>query len=196
MINRESYQDIKSYTKYLVIRLKNKKIKRMIQKIKLYKGDITKLEVDAIVNAANQTLLGGGGVDGAIHRAAGPDLLSECKTLNGCGTGNAKITNGYRLPAKYVIHTVGPVWHGGISDEPEKLASCYQRCIEVAVENEIRSLAFPNISAGVYGYPKKEAAEIAIKTISESLKKYPEIELVIFCVFDDENYLIYQKLLK
>lgn len=164
--------------------------------IRLFRGDITKLSVDAIVNAANQTLLGGGGVDGAIHRAAGPELLEECKALNGCGTGNAKITKGYKLPAKFVIHTVGPVWAGGRLDEPLKLASCYQRSIEVASENGVKTIAFPNISTGVYGYPKKEAAEIAIKTITEQLEKHPEIELVIFCVFDEENYVIYQNLLQ
>ena len=168
----------------------------MNQKIQLHKGDITKLEVDAIVNAANQTLFGGGGVDGAIHKAAGPELLEECKTLYGCGTGNAKITKGYKLPAKYVIHAVGPAWYGGISDESEKLASCYQRSIEVAAENNVKTIAFPNISTGVYGYPKKEAAEIAIKTINDMLGKHPEIERVTFCVFDEENFQIYQNLLK
>ena len=168
----------------------------MNQKVRLLKGDITKLEIDAIVNAANQSLLGGGGVDGAIHKAAGPNLLEECKTLYGCGTGNAKITNGYNLPAKYVIHAVGPVWHGGISDESEKLASCYRRSIEVADENNVKSIAFPNISTGVYGYPKKEAAEIAIKTVVDSLNEHPGIEMVIFCAFDDENYKIYKNLLK
>lgn len=167
----------------------------MNTKIELIKGDITKLEVDAIVNAANQTLLGGGGVDGAIHKAAGPELLAKCKTLNGCGTGNAKITNGYKLPAKFVIHTVGPVWHGGKTDEPQKLASCYQRSIEVATENNVKSIAFPNISTGVYGYPKQEAAEIAIKTVVNLLEMHEKIERVIFCVFDDENYSIYKNLL-
>ncbi len=169
--------------------------KKMKQKIRLYKGDITRLEVDAIVNAANQTLLGGGGVDGAIHNAAGPELLEECKTLNGCGTGNAKITKGYKLPAKFVIHTVGPVWASGKLDEPARLASCYRRSIEVATENGVKTIAFPNISTGVYGYPKKEAAEIAIKTVTESFKEHSEIELVIFCVFDEENYLIYKNLI-
>jgi len=167
----------------------------MKTKIKLHKGDITKLEVQAIVNAANQSLLGGGGVDGAIHRAAGPKLLDECKTLYGCATGNAKITGGYMLPAKFVIHTVGPVWSGGKYGEPEKLASCYKRSLEVALENDIKTIAFPNISTGVYGYPKIEAAEIAIKSVSEFVNTYPEIEEVIFCVFDDENYEIYSNLL-
>ena len=165
-------------------------------KIKLYQGDITKLDVDAIVNAANQTLLGGGGVDGAIHQAAGPELLEECRTLYGCATGNARITQGYKLPAKCVIHTVGPVWSGGKYEEPDKLASCYFRSLEVAVENGVKTIAFPNISTGVYGYPKKEAAEIAIKTVSEFIESHSEIELVIFCVFDDENKKIYQNLLR
>ncbi len=166
-----------------------------MNRIELFKGDITSLKVDAIVNAANSTLLGGGGVDGAIHRAAGKELLAECRTLNGCETGDAKITNGYNLPAKFVIHTVGPVWHGGRSGEPEKLASCYRRSLEVANENGVKTIAFPNISTGVYGYPKKEAAEIATKTVESFLKSNNEFELVIFCVFDDENFMIYRNLL-
>ena len=165
-------------------------------KIKLFRGDITTLIVDAIVNAANSTLLGGGGVDGVIHRAAGRELLTECRTLNGCKTGDAKITKGYNLPAKFVIHTVGPVWHGGNSGEPEKLASCYRRSLEVAVVNRIKTIAFPNISTGVYGYPKKEAAKIATQTVSSFLKKNDQIEQVIFCVFDDINYEIYREKLK
>ena len=164
-------------------------------KIKLFKGDITKLKVDAIVNAANTSLLGGGGVDGAIHRAAGRELLEECRTLNGCKTGDAKITKGYNLPSKYVIHTVGPVWHGGKSGEPEKLASCYQKSLETAVENGIKTIAFPNISTGVYGFPKKEAAETAIQTVISFLTKNEEIEQVIFCVFDEENFEIYSNLI-
>jgi len=164
-------------------------------KIKLFRGDITTLKVDAIVNAANATLLGGGGVDGAIHRAAGKELLTECRTLNGCETGDAKITKGYNLPSKFVIHTVGPVWNEGRSGEPEKLASCYRRSLEVAIENGVKSIAFPNISTGVYGYPKKEAAEIATKTVVSFLNNHDEFELVIFCVFDDENFAIYSNLL-
>lgn len=164
-------------------------------KIKLIQGDITKLEVEAIVNAANTTLLGGGGVDGAIHRAAGPGLLAECRTLNGCATGDAKITKGYNLPARFVIHTVGPVWHGGKSGEPQKLASCYRRSMEIAVENEAKTIAFPNISTGVYGYPKHEAAGIAIAEVTSFLSVHPEIDTVIFCVFDEENYMIYKNLL-
>lgn len=166
-----------------------------MNRIQLHKGDITTLQVDAIVNAANKTLLGGGGVDGAIHRAAGPELLSECKTLNGCETGNAKITKGYKLPAKYVIHTVGPIYNNGANKEEEKLASCYSRSLELAVQNNVRSIAFPNISTGVYGYPKQEAAKIAINQVKCFLEVNSEIEKVIFCVFDENNYTLYKELL-
>ena len=165
-------------------------------KIELYKGDITNLNVDAIVNAANKTLLGGGGVDGAIHRAAGKELLEACKKLNGCETGDAKITLAYKLPSKFVIHTVGQVYNGGKNNETSKLASCYWRSLELAVENGVKIIAFPNISTGVYGYPKTEAAQIAIKTVSDFLKLNPEIKQVIFCVFDEGNYVIYKNLLK
>ncbi len=164
-------------------------------KIELYKGDITGLKTDAIVNAANTSLLGGGGVDGAIHRAAGNELLEECRKLNGCKTGEAKITMAYLLPSKYVIHTVGPVWQGGNSGEPEKLASCYRNSLNIAVNKNVKTIAFPNISTGVYGYPKNEAAQIAINEISKFLKKENKISKVIFCVFDEENYAIYKKLL-
>jgi O-acetyl-ADP-ribose deacetylase (regulator of RNase III) len=167
-----------------------------MNRIELFKGDITTLKVDAIVNAANSSLLGGGGVDGAIHRAAGKELLAECRTLNGCATDDAKITQGYNLPSKFVIHTVGPVWHGGKSGEPEKLASCYRRSLEVANENGIKTIAFPNISTGVYGYPKKAAAEIAVQTVVSFLEKNNEIRQIIFCVFDNENFEIYRELLK
>lgn len=165
-----------------------------MSQIKLIKGDITQLEVDAIVNAANTSLLGGGGVDGAIHQAAGPQLLNECRLLNGCKTGDAKITKGYNLPAKFVIHTVGPVWNDGLHDEPQLLVSCYKRSLEVAVENEIKSIAFPNISTGVYHFPKQKAAMIALETVGDFLKKNRQIEEVVFCTFDDENYSIYQQL--
>lgn len=167
----------------------------MNERIQLIKGDITHLQVDSIVNAANTSLLGGGGVDGAIHRAAGKELLAECRTLGGCATGDAKITKGYNLPAKFVIHTVGPVWRGGNSGEPEKLASCYQKSLELAVQFEIKTIAFPNISTGVYGYPKNLAAEIAISTIRNFMESHSEIEQVIFCVFDDENFQLYQNIL-
>jgi len=162
--------------------------------IDLFKGDITKLELDAIVNAANKTLLGGGGVDGAIHRTAGKELLAECRLLNGCETGYAKITKGYNLPAKYVIHTVGPVWYGGKNNEEQKLKSAYQKSLELAEQNDIKTIAFPNISTGVYNFPKELAAEIAIKTVTEFLKN-SKIEKVIFCVFDDDNSNLYTKLL-
>ena len=165
-------------------------------KIELIQDDITKLEVDAIVNAANKSLLGGGGVDGAIHRAAGSELLEECKTLNGCETGKAKITKGYHLPAKFVIHSVGPVWHGGQSNESELLANCYKNSLKLALENNIKTIAFPNISTGVYGFPKDKAAETAIKTVTGFLNQKNRIEKVYFVCFDNENYSLYQKLLK
>ena len=167
-----------------------------MNKIELHKGDITKLKVDAIVNAANKTLLGGGGVDGAIHRAAGKELLAECLTLNGCETGDAKITKGYNLPAKFVIHTVGPVYNNGKYNEAQKLAACYRRSLELAVENNVKTIAFPNISTGVYGYPKTEAAEIAIQEVKDFLQKNSSIEQVLFCVFDNDNFEIYRKIIQ
>ena len=165
-------------------------------RIELLKGDITSIEVDAIVNAANNSLLGGGGVDGAIHRAAGPELLKECRGLNGCATGEAKITRGYKLKAKFVIHTVGPVWRGGINDETDELASCYQASLKLANENKIKTIAFPGISTGVYGFPKDLAALIAFNESMRFLNKNRYPEKVIFVPFDDENYEIYRKLLE
>ncbi len=168
----------------------------MNNKIELFKTDITQLHVDAIVNAANNSLLGGGGVDGAIHRAAGHELLEECRTLNGCETGDAKITKAYKLPSKYVIHTVGPIWTGGGNEEAKLLTSAYRRSLELALENNIATIAFPNISTGIYGFPKRKAADIAIQVVREFLEQYDEIEKVIFAVFDQENYKIYQEKLK
>lgn len=165
--------------------------------IQIMKGDITRLEhTDAIVNAANSSLLGGGGVDGAIHRAAGPELLHECRKLNGCRTGEARITKGYRLPCRYVIHTVGPVWQGGKRGEAELLKNCYLHSLELAVKNGVSSIAFPAVSTGVYGYPKEQAAIIAVHTVQDFCEKHPgQLDCVVFVLFDEASYRIYERIL-
>ena len=168
----------------------------MSNRIELVNSDITTLEVDAIVNAANNSLLGGGGVDGAIHRAAGPALLEECRTLNGCATGEAKITRGYNLPAQHVIHTVGPVWHGGSSGEDDLLVSCYRESFQLAREYNLQSIAFPAISTGVYGFPKQRAARIAIRETLKELSENKELARVLFVCFNNETKVAYDKALQ
>ncbi len=166
------------------------------EKIEIVKGDITEQKVDAIVNAANSTLLGGGGVDGAIHRAAGRELLNECETLNGCNTGEAKITKGYNLPAKYVIHTVGPIWYGGTNNEEEYLANCYRNSLKLAVENDVKSIAFPSISTGAYNFPIQRAVEIALNEIVKFLENNNSIETVKIICFGNRVFEEYKKNMK
>jgi O-acetyl-ADP-ribose deacetylase (regulator of RNase III) len=168
----------------------------MALKIEIIQADITTLNVDAIVNAANNSLLGGGGVDGAIHRAAGPELLEECKILNGCETGQAKITNAYSLPAKFIIHTVGPVWKGGKHHEAEQLASCYRQCMSLAHEYEISTIAFPAISCGAYGYPVEQAAKIAITSLLDATETYKEIDKILCVCFSQDIFNSYQVALR
>jgi len=167
----------------------------MSSNITLFRGDITKLKLDAIVNAANRTLLGGGGVDGAIHQAAGPELLEACRLLKGCETGEAKITPAFLLPASNVIHTVGPIWHGGKKREKELLEQCYTNSLELALKHKLKTIAFPNISTGVYGFPKAQAAEIAISTVQKFLAKHGSVIEITFVLFDSENEILYKKLL-
>ena len=164
----------------------------MQKALRAVRGDITRLQVDAIVNAANSSLLGGGGVDGAIHRAAGPELLNECRLLSGCKTGEAKLTQGYRLPARFVTHTVGPVWRGGSNGEPELLASCCRKSMELAAQCGARSLAFPSISTGIYGYPIELAAPIAVATVRSALTESASVEEVTFCCFSDADLAVYE----
>jgi len=171
-------------------------MKDIKDRIEIVEGDITKQQVDAIVNAANTSLRGGGGVDGAIHRAAGPELLEECIKIGGCPTGEARVTKGYRLPAKYVIHTVGPIWKGGTSGEDQLLASCYRNSLKVAAELGVKSIAFPSISTGAYGFPMERATEIALKEVSEFLEKDEGIEKVVFVCFGKEAFRIYKEKFK
>jgi O-acetyl-ADP-ribose deacetylase (regulator of RNase III) len=168
----------------------------MTHTLRALRADITTLQVDAIVNAANSSLLGGGGVDGAIHRAAGPDLVHECRLLGGCKTGEAKLTKGYRLPARFIVHTVGPVWRGGTSGEPELLAACYRRSMAIAAAQGVRSIAFPSIGTGIYGYPVELAAGVAVTTVREALQGETSVEEVVFCCFSASDLAVYEAALR
>lgn len=168
----------------------------VVSRVRIVSGDITDLDVDTIVNAANSTLLGGGGVDGAIHRAAGPGLLAECRSLGGCPTGQARITKGYRLPTKHLIHTVGPKYRDGKHGEPELLRACYLNSLKLAVEHGVRTITFPAISCGIYGYPLKEAAQIALSAVAEFLSSHPLVERTVFVLYDDRAFSIYEETLR